>query len=116
MCDTVSVAAKSDIIEFVMDSFCTECHQNSVRWIMQWILIKSLMYNDSFLKMITVKIDDTSRTHKSTITAFIPVLYHLCQGSKDVALIEAVIDVMLVWTMAAHFKLRLYSQVSDVSK
>lgn len=111
----ISDTAKSDIIELITDSFCMESHQNCVRWIMQWILIELLRYHDSFLEVINAKIDDTGRTHKSTITSFIPVLYHLCR-EKDLAIMKDVINVMLAWTMGAHFKLRLYSQVSGVSK
>lgn len=77
---------------------------------MQWLLVVILISAPERIAKILEKIDKPEETHLSAITAFIPVLYHI--GVKnDEKFIEESIRLLLKWTMGAHFKLRLYSQV-----
>ncbi|KAI4458168.1 rna methyltransferase [Holotrichia oblita] len=52
-----------------------------------------------------------NRNQVSTIGAFAPVLCHVGLGESQ-EFVDILIQIMLDWTMGAHFKLRVYSQVA----
>lgn len=98
---------RQELTELIITSFCSESHQFCVKQIMQWLLIRLLCNNKNSLTVIKDSLNSADRTRVSSITAFVPVLYHLTTNIDC----EEVIDVILPWTMGAHFKLRLYAQV-----
>lgn len=94
----------------IINSFCEESHQPCVKQLMQFLLVLLLSERDDCLTQISEAMDNASRTHVSTIVAFVPVLCHLGFRQNE-EFIEKLIKGILEWTMGAHFKLRLYAQV-----
>ncbi|KAK4883340.1 hypothetical protein RN001_006659 [Aquatica leii] len=102
---------KEQLIDSLLNSLCTESHQPSNKFIIIWLLIRLLHANDNCLEIISAKIQSTSKVHSSTISAFIPVLYHIAVLKNDNSFWIKVFKQLLPWTMGAHFNLRLYAQV-----
>lgn len=77
---------------------------------MQWLLILLLGDDAVGNELIVDTIKNTDLTRVSSISALIVVLYHtaLKMGEQDQI---KVASGMVRFTMGAHFKLRLYSQV-----
>ncbi|KAF5308648.1 hypothetical protein FQR65_LT06109 [Abscondita terminalis] len=102
---------KEGLIDHLLNSLCTESHQLSNKFIVIWLLIRLLHIKDNCLDLISAKIQSTNKMHSSTISAFIPVLYHVALLKNDDAFSVKVFKQLLPWTMGAHFHLRLYAQV-----
>ncbi|KAF2900397.1 hypothetical protein ILUMI_05791 [Ignelater luminosus] len=101
---------KQALIDLLIDSLCTESHQVSVKFFIQWILIGLLCYDNQSLSIIRSKVESTSKVHSSTIIAFVPILYHIALWRNDEEFWMNLFEIMLPWTMGAHFNLRLYAQ------
>lgn len=99
------------LTEFLFDSLCTESHQISVKFFVQWLLIRLLYKNESCLEMIKMRVNTADKTQPSTIIAFIPILYHISLLKRDEHFWSYVFELMLIWTMGPHFNLRLHAQV-----
>lgn len=82
---------------------------------MQWLLVLLIRDTPKHVHKIVNKMYLANRSQVSTIGAFAPVLCHVGLGESQ-EFIETLIQIMLDWTMGAHFKLRIYSQVSILMK
>lgn len=102
---------RQSVVDLITSSFICESHQFCVKQIMQWLLICLLQNEKNTLSLIKNCLESAIRTRVSTISAFVPVLYHLTVSGDCFLNWEDVRDVILPWTMGAHFKLRLYAQV-----
>lgn len=104
------------IIDLLMESVCSESHQISVKFFVQWLLIRLLCDEKESLGMIVSKVMATDKAQPSTIIAFIPILYHLASRRNTAEFWNSVLELMLSWTMGPHFNLRLHSQVLRVDE
>lgn len=103
---------KEALITLLIESLCTESHQVSIKFLIQWILIRLLRNDNQNLSIIRSKVESTSKVHSSTIIAFVPILYHIALSTNDEEFWMILFEIMLPWTMGAHFNLRLYAQVT----
>lgn len=101
---------KSTLRVFLMESFAQESHQPSVRLLMQYLLVQLMKDEQSALEILLETIENSTKTHLSTIMGLLPVIYGLDLLKHNPEFSHKVIDSVLVWTMGPNFKLRYYAQ------
>lgn len=75
------------------------------------LLTRLLHENEKAIHIVIETLEGAASSKVSTVSALIPVLYHitLLSSCEDVWL--AAMGFLQQWTMGANFKLRVYAQV-----
>ncbi|XP_065209528.1 probable methyltransferase TARBP1 [Planococcus citri] len=94
-----------------VNSLLLEPHQPSVRYMLEWLLIRLIIHfggtlEDKFWKCFL----EASEERIGSICSFISIAFHLANTNGTESMIEMAIKSVLPWTMAQHFNARLYAQ------
>uniref|UniRef100_A0A1B6LX73 tRNA (guanosine(18)-2'-O)-methyltransferase TARBP1 n=1 Tax=Graphocephala atropunctata TaxID=36148 RepID=A0A1B6LX73_9HEMI len=114
LADSASPLSKNCIVELVKWSSASlqgESQQPSVRYQLEWLLVRSLLHSPQLLANFWTIFGQASEERTGSICSFISVAYHLASVLQDEAFIERCVTEILPWCMAQHFNVRLYAQV-----
>ncbi|KAF4524335.1 hypothetical protein B566_EDAN015888 [Ephemera danica] len=107
-----------DVLRWTCESLVEESHQPSVRYLLEWLTARLLWVCPSLEQEFLDIMGQASERRQGSIASFISVLYLwvLCCAETAVAdlprLIELTVKLVLPWTMAQHYNIRLYAQVA----
>ncbi|XP_046663534.1 LOW QUALITY PROTEIN: probable methyltransferase TARBP1 [Homalodisca vitripennis] len=88
-----------------------ESQQPSVRYQLEWLLVRSLLHSPQLLSGFWTIFGQASEVRTGSICSFISVAYHLAVTLQDESFIDSCVTEILPWCMAQHFNVRLYAQV-----
>ncbi|XP_075224535.1 tRNA (guanosine(18)-2'-O)-methyltransferase TARBP1 isoform X2 [Lycorma delicatula] len=109
--DNIKVLQK-EIIDWVRSNLCKESQQPSVRYQLEWLLIRCILSNSDFINYFWDIFLQGSEERAGSVCSFISVAYHLAAVLKDTSFIKRCVQEVLPWSMAQQFNIRLYAQVT----
>lgn len=101
---------------YIQHSILHENHQPSVRHFQEWLLVRLLLKNSSARFKIWSMLQMASETRPGSVCSFISIIYHVAFSlPRDNGLenyLDSAMKEILPYTMAQHFNVRLYAQLT----
>ncbi|XP_054262718.1 probable methyltransferase TARBP1 [Macrosteles quadrilineatus] len=100
-----------EIVKFASAALQGESQQPSVRYQLEWLLVRALLSSPQLIDSFWTLFNEASEERTGSVCSFISVAYHLAACLRRTDFTERCVSEVLPWCMAQQFNIRLYAQV-----